>query len=716
MAEIDFHNYAAACFRDSPPPCTCACPLGVDVRSMVEKIRKGSFTAAYRVYRNSVLFPGIVSKICPEPCREVCVRRDRDEAIHLRKLEAACVAGSGDRRPIQFNMPKNPFSVAVVGAGLSGLACALKLASRNYTVHLYCRSENPGGRLRDLLPAGEYLPELKLEFDQVEYELHGGEAVADPNKLGCDAVYIATGSGGDDFGLGADAERRSLATRSPGIFLGGGLLGANSLQAIEHGVRASNAIEKYLKVGSMEGTSISAGGINPCFYSLPMEVACSEIGDGEGTPGKEETQKESSRCLRCNCAECRQNCEMMERFRLYPTRIATDIVSSLNVIERLTERVAQRFVNSCSQCGVCRDVCPRDVNMEECVLEGRRKFFENGSLPPAYHDFWVQDMQHATNAADFLWLPDAKKADYLFFPGCQLGASDIGYVVKTFEYLRGLCPDTALLQYCCGVPVEWAGDAGLRDSVIDAVRAFWGEAGEPVVLTACPTCQKTLGRYLPEARIVSLYEYLDKNPWEARMDSGLADEVYVFDPCSSRGQPEVRRSVRNMATKLGVGWREDEGARQRCCGCGGHIYSANPELFETIVSNRLKAGGTQGEFLCYCSNCRDTFARAGRPSRHLLDFLFNINPAGRAAPSLGQRRRNRLMVKRHFFPEAKDDMDTDIRLVIADAALVKMDTNLILDEDVARVIAHCEATAEKIYNNATGSFTGHLRQGSSRTG
>jgi len=67
-------TYANECFRDTPPPCACGCPFGLDVREMVEKARKGRCGSAARAYSDAVLFPGIVSALCTAPCMNVCVR------------------------------------------------------------------------------------------------------------------------------------------------------------------------------------------------------------------------------------------------------------------------------------------------------------------------------------------------------------------------------------------------------------------------------------------------------------------------------------------------------------------------------------------------------------------------------------------------------------------------------------------------------------------
>ncbi len=720
MDTIDFSAFSARCFRDRPPPCTHACPLGLDVRGMIEKIQLGNFSGAYRIYRNHALFPAIVSRVCHQPCGKVCVRCGHDEAVFLKMLEASCVALTRDNAPIQYNVPKKTFSVAVIGAGLSGLSCALKLASRNYGVTVYEAAGRPGGRLLEMLPPEIVLGELELQFSAVEYDLRLSTRIAslDEAEASADAVYIATGGSGTDFGLLASVDANSLGTARNGVFLGGGLLGADPVRSIEHGVRASHSIEKFLKVGAMDGMpeTFTRPALHTAFYSLPVARMPAEIHDA-GTPSKEEAIAESKRCLRCNCSECRDNCELMQHFLTYPAKIATDITSSLNVIERLTERVAQRLVNSCTQCGLCETVCPVGVDMERCILEARRQLHKDGSLPKAFHDFWLRDMDHANSAGRLLHLPQGEGgSSLLFFPGCRLGASDPAYVLKTYAYLCEKHPDTALLLACCGIPAEWDGDEARLDGVLHGLRMDWLRAGSPRLIIGCPSCRKTLARRFPEINQVSLYEFLAEDCPEPALQP--ADEpVFIYDPCSSGKDPAMRQSVRLLARKAGLRLEDDGGSPDlaRCCSFGGNIYAANQELADAIVAKRINEH--TAEYITYCTNCRDIFASSGKPARHILDVLFTRNPSDRKPPSLSQQRANRLILKEHFAADRdiagqrrQGDKDA-MRLTIAPELVTKMDRELILEEDVRATVRHCEESGEKVLDTSTGLYSGHLQIG-----
>lgn len=716
----DFKSFSTACFRDYPPPCTCACPLELDVRAVIDKVRKNNFTSAYRLYRNKVLFPAIVSRICDEPCRMRCVRKNSDESIFLKKIEAACVAFTKDAEPTRYHVPKKPYAVAIIGAGLSGLSCALKLAARNYTVTIYEKRDKPGGQLWNLMPPEIFLGEIEAQFGRVEYERFYSHEVENLDSVVADAIYIATGKDGSDFGLKHGMDRNSLGTARRGVFLGGSILGASPVEAIEHGVRVSYSIEKYLQLGAMDGVpeTYTKPVSHETFYELPVKKQHSSI-SGKVQLGAEEAVAEGLRCMRCNCSQCHAGCELMKQFKAFPQKITTDVISTLRPIEKFSTRIASRMINSCNVCGLCGRACPEQVDMETCFLEARRRLHKDGAMPAAYHDFWLRDMNFSCSEAYFLYTPDGvEKSGYMFFPGCQLGASDPDYVVKSYEYLSDLHADTSLLLACCSAPADWAGDVALRDAVLEKIKSDWEKIGKPKLILACPTCRKTFMRYFPEAEIISLYEMLAQSDIKLSVVQSESLSVSIFDPCSSREDPSMQKSIRELAKQSGLLVEELEITLDEalCCGFGGHMYAANPSLFKNIVNNRIHAG--DNEYITYCTNCRDIFAASGKACRHILDILFTGNTAYREPPSLSRRRANRMSLKTVFAEKSGIPRpiippgDQEKMIVrISDELIRKMDNQLILEEEVKAVVEHCESSGEKLFDPKTGWFIGHKRIG-----
>ncbi len=715
----DFKRYTENCFQGTYAPCMSVCPLKVDVRAVIDKVQKGNFTTAYRLYRNQVLFPRIVSAVCDQPCKAACLRNPFNEAINLRYIEQACVEFTKDREPIGYNVPKKNGSIAIIGAGLSGMACALKLASRNYDVTVYEKQAIPGGMLDGLLPQDIYLSEFQNEFKDVTYELITSKEIVHLDEIQADAVYVATGAGGSTFGLQDEMDINSLGTKKQGVFLGGSVIGANPIKAIEHGVRVSHSIEKYLKVGLMDGVqeTYQKYTIDQNYYKLPVTAgAFPETMQAEIS--RDQALAEANRCLKCDCSICGDSCDLMKKFKRNPKRIIQGVMTSLRPVEQFSKRVASRLVNTCNQCGLCSTVCPEGIDIEDCLLQARRFLHKDGAMPAAYHDFWLRDMEFAnSDQAYVLIFPETgEKSRSMFFPGCQLGASEANYVLKAYGFLKEIDNNTSLLVGCCGVPADWAGNEVLRDNVQSNILQQWKTMGKPTMILACPTCMKTFSRYLPQIKIVSLYDIMAqylKSQWQGL---GTGKTVAVFDPCASRYDRAMQESVRKLLK--GAGFQIEElpyhGEVARCCSYGGHIQAANLEQVKNITANRIQENANP--YVTYCSNCRDTFASEGKECSHILDIIFDTGFPERPAPHLSQRRRNRVDLVQELTGKGTakggsvDPMEC-ISLEIPPELRKQMNDHLILEEDILAVIEQCEATGSVLQNKGTGEFTGHFSQG-----
>ncbi|MDR3502205.1 MAG: FAD-dependent oxidoreductase [Legionella sp.] len=714
----DFQKYTGHCFHGTEAPCMSACPLKVDVRAVIEKVQKGNFTVAYRLYRNQVLFPRIVSAICEHPCNDVCLRKAADAAINLRYIEQACVELTKDRDPISYNVPPKKHRIVIIGAGLSGMSCALKLANRNYAVTVYEKNDIPGGKLAKILPTDLYLSEFQNEFTNTSYNLVTSKEITELEEVEADAVYVATGAGGRTFGLQEEMNCNSLGTKRTGFFLGGSVIGSSSIEAIEHGIRASQSIEKYLKVGLMDGVreTYAKRSIVQNYYKLP--IAAGVFIRNLHEINTEQAIAEAKRCSKCDCSLCVDSCALMQKFNKDPKRIVSDAMTTLRPIEKFSKRIASRLINSCNMCGLCETVCPEKVDMEDCLLQARHFLFKDEAIPPAYHDFWLRDMEFANSdqAHVFISPESGKKSRYMFFPGCQLGASEPNYVLKAYGFLKELFNDTSLLVGCCGVPADWAGDEELRDTVQNNILQEWSKIGEPTVILSCPTCMKTFSRYLPQIKIVSFYNIMVEHPrseWKAK---GKGKTISVFDPCASRYDRAMQADIRKLITEAGFQIEEmgNNGAKARCCSFGGHIQAANLELVKKITTDRIRENNNP--YVTYCSNCRDTFASEGKASSHLLDIFFDIGSQDRLAPNLSERRRNRVALANELKGNGIVEGRTDHKLERANLKIPpelqkEMNDHLILEEDVLAVIEHSEVTGKVLYNNNTGDYTGHLSQG-----
>ncbi len=702
MKMEDFTRYTSKCFNGEPASCSFACPFHLDVRSFLEKAGKGRWTAAHKELANAVVFPVIVSTLCEQPCRERCQRTvTGDEAITLRDMETAVIRYAKNRKPESYFIPPKTKSIAVVGAGTAGLSCALSLAQKKYPVTVFDKVGGWGGSLRSHTRFREFDEDIALQFSAVTVDFKFENEIKALEELkDFDAIYIATGAGGESFGLLESWDSELFVTSDPKVFLGGALCGASLMEGIAQGPVLSRNIEIFLQTGKAAGTH---GGYDKSYCGHTLEHKGAEaaqlikMSSAEGYT-EEEAKQEAARCLRCDCELCIDACEMLKSFHKKPHRMAAEAFTDLQA-SVLSSRLMTRETYSCNICGYCKSVCPENVDLGDLLQFSRSTRIGAAAYPAAFHDFWLREMDFAVSEGSFHSAPNGgQSCSYAFFPGCQLGASNPEYIRKAYDFLKKNY-DAGVILDCCGAPAYWAGDGERLMLNLEKIKELWSGMGRPKLIFACATCESMFHKFLPEIEGVSLYELLAADD-EAEPVSPF-ETASVFDPCSARDDHDMELGVRKLASKAGVDVKELQ-ENNRCCGYGGHIRVANPSLYDEIAQNRSEASSEP--YIVYCANCREVFASRGKKCAHILDVVFGLDP-DLPVPTLQEKRENSLQVKRELmkvmhgaiFAPAVREWD-GLKLIISDELQKEMDRKLISAADVREAVWLAERSGDRFYD------------------
>jgi len=757
IVEKYFRQYDA-CRQNEKPFCSVACPFHVDVLDFQTKIANKNYNAAYKTFRNAAGFPDIVAALCPEYCASACPRSGLDQSVQLSLLEKTCVAKALKKDPTDYNVPIKNRKIAIIGAGISGLGCAIRLTQKKYDVSIYEKTDRLGGTLWDMLPPDLFLEDIKRQFKFEQYNLYLNTEINSIDQIrdqGYEAVYVATGKEGPDFGALNHENGHCFMDGGIAVFAGGSLTGKDKVRALADGLDMARSIEIFLKTGKLEYPESE----RPCRSAADpdkLQRTDAVIPTDNGLFTDDEVVAEANRCVRCQCDACMKYCDVCAYHNKWPMRIRDDVMATVafSTSESMIKKTpAKRLMNTCTQCGLCDEVCPEGIEIGAMLLEARRSLHRQGTMPGAYHQFWVRDMEFTNSefAALARRAPGQESKPeqgteleqeagddrtHAFFPGCQLGAADLRYVTEPYRWLLSKRPDTGLLLRCCGVPAEWAGDEKLHESAINGIREDWERLGRPVLIYACPACRRHLGEYLPEIETVSLYEILDQ--WGFYADSKrltdqeeiiddnkvITDEktkkdgkvFSVFDPCTARGVESLKQAVRTLAKQAGILPEElPKGDKHGCCGYGGHVSEANADYAAWVVKRR--AGLSENPYLAYCINCRDIFKGEGKPVLHILDLLFGINGMGAELPDLTGRRRNRTELKRILLeeiwgePMEKYPQPCEFKLIIGPEVREKMNRLKILEEDICEVLKLTESSKRRAYDPQKGTWTGYRELG-----
>ena len=296
--------------------------------------------------------------------------------------------------------------------------------------------------------------------------------------------------------------------------------------------------------------------------------------------------------------------------------------------------------------------------------------------------------------------PGQEASAAVFFPGCQLSASSPEMVKRVYAHLRQvLSGGVGLMLGCCSAPAAWAGQMVQFETEFSRLREQWIALGRPEIILACSTCYQILKTHLPEAKIASLWQVLEENGLPADLSVFSVKDgrpLAVHDPCTTRHEPGIQQSVRTLLHRLGQPFEELELGREftECCGFGGLMQNANPDLAKTVVQ-RL-SGKSPADYLTYCAGCRDNLAASGKRAVHILDLIFpdaaGPDPGARKRPgwSLGQE--NRIRLKEELLDELWQEgfrkMDNHEKIVLDISPEVQQTLEEQADPDIGYPKSH----------------------------
>jgi dihydropyrimidine dehydrogenase (NAD+) subunit PreT len=141
---------ANRCLYCVDSPCMKACPTHIDVSTFIRKIASANLKGSAKTILRSNWVALTCAKACPVDvlCEGACVYNERGEPpIQIGRLQRYAIDWYfGHGMPVLFEkLPPNGRSVAIVGAGPAGLACAAEAALLGYSVTVFDANEKPGG-------------------------------------------------------------------------------------------------------------------------------------------------------------------------------------------------------------------------------------------------------------------------------------------------------------------------------------------------------------------------------------------------------------------------------------------------------------------------------------------------------------------------------------------------------------------------------------------
>jgi glutamate synthase (NADPH/NADH) small chain len=195
----------ARCMECGVPFCHNGCPVNNLIPDWNDLVYRDRWQAAIEQLHRTNNFPDFTGRLCPAPCEAACVLEIREgEAVTIKQIELAIVNRAWEEGWIRPRPPERESgrSVAVIGAGPAGMACAQQLRRSGHAVTVFERDEAGGGLVRFGVPdfkIEKWIVERRVEQLSAEgvafrFGADVGGHVPVEELRAFDAVVIATGA------------------------------------------------------------------------------------------------------------------------------------------------------------------------------------------------------------------------------------------------------------------------------------------------------------------------------------------------------------------------------------------------------------------------------------------------------------------------------------------------------------------------------------------
>ena len=325
------------------------------------------------------------------------------------------------------------------------------------------------------------------------------------------------------------------------------------------------------------------------------------------------------------CGFCKSVCPTYEGIGWDPSVARGRIILAYGLLRQdipLDDSVVE-YIYQCTTCKDCERRCPSGIEVVEVVERCRRDIVANGCMLPRHKRLVESVLQHGNPYGEERSVAQAlgqkkRKARTGYFVGCTAAYRNQSIALSALSILNKLGEDCTIVdEQCCGSVLQRIGldedvALGLMERNVKAIAEL--EVDE--VVFSCAGCYRTFKEEYPkhvdlDFKVQHISEFLASKKIEL---APLQKKITYHDPCHLGRHSGVYDSPRQLLSRIPKAEFQEMPRHKetaRCCGGGGGVRSAYPELSGAIAARRVDEASFADVLVTTCPFCVSNL-RAGR--------------------------------------------------------------------------------------------------------
>jgi Fe-S oxidoreductase len=307
---------------------------------------------------------------------------------------------------------------------------------------------------------------------------------------------------------------------------------------------------------------------------------------------------ESNRMECIHCHQCRENCDFLKKYQMD--------IGDVKTLKSLAYH--------CFLCGKCTEVCPKDIDGREVILQMRRESLQIKDyriLLTEKENYLFKNYKHASSGS-------------VLFLGCNFPS----FYPKTTQKIVQLFKEQGIgtVYDCCGKPVSELGLEKSEEKILKRIEKQFQKNNITELITLCPNCYAYLKPRL-SISVTSIYKKIKEMGIGKRIDK----KGSIFLPCPDRQSREWLQEIDSFFFTPC-----DVIENVQCCGLGGCASVKEPELAKGFA-RKIKVQENETIYV-YCASCAGNLTRNGcEKVEHILTNLVGMDEKPDISKSLVNR-------------------------------------------------------------------------------